>query len=104
MDQGHPEGRYANTFNVSYNAFEIVLDFGQQYVERPDIDVHSRIVTSPSYAKVLLTTLKETLAQFEQRYGEIPAAGESIESASSEATGPHGITDESGRTDMADRP
>jgi hypothetical protein len=61
-----PEGRYANYFQIGFNAQEFVIDFGQQYV--PDAErIHTRIVTSPSSAQTLAELLTQTL----QRYGEL---------------------------------
>ncbi len=53
------EGRYANAFNVGQNAFEFVIDFGQSYVEGKREIFHTRIVSSPFYANVLLKTLQD---------------------------------------------
>ena len=60
------EGKYVNYFKVGHNAFEFVLDFGQSYLENEDPQIHTRIVTSPAYAKALLDTLRESLAQYEK--------------------------------------
>jgi hypothetical protein len=62
------EGRYANFFSVGYDAFVFIIDFGQEYVESQEPEVHSRIVTSPPYAKLLLATLRESLSRYEQTY------------------------------------
>ena len=105
MDEGQPEGRYANVFNVGYNAFEIVVDFGQQYVERSEVDVHTRIVTSPIYAKVLHTTLGASLADYEQDFGAIAEVHHANEANGAAAAGEVAASDEgSGRTVMAERP
>jgi hypothetical protein len=56
-------GRYANYFVVGYNVSEIVIDFGQFYNGAEEACVHTRIITSPAYAQVLLETLKESLDQ-----------------------------------------
>lgn len=60
------EGKYVNYFKVGHNAFEFVLDFGQSYLENEDPQIHTRIVTSPAYAKAFLDTLRESLAQYEK--------------------------------------
>lgn len=74
MDDGSLEGRYANAFVIGFNAFEFVLDFGQRYSEQVEPRVHSRIVTSPSYAKLLLNTLCESVTQYEDTFGAIREA------------------------------
>ena len=60
------EGRYANYFRVGHNAFEFILDFGQFYSEDQEANLHTRIVTSPVYAKALLDTLRESIEQNER--------------------------------------
>ena len=68
---GHLEGRYANYFEVGYNAFEFLLDFGQYFPEGENSSPHTRIITTPSYARVLLETLKESIEKYEQNFGPI---------------------------------
>jgi len=65
------EGRYANYFKVGHNAFEFVLDFGQLYGESGNAKLHTRIVTSPNYAKALLETLGESIERYEETFGVI---------------------------------
>ncbi len=67
----HLEGRYANVFKVGHNAFEFLLDFGQFYPEPGVSQLHTRIITAPSYAKALLQTLRESIEQYERTYGSI---------------------------------
>ena len=69
--EGYPlEGKYVNYFKVGHNAFEFVLDFGQSYLENPAPQMHTRIVTSPAYAKAFLETLRESLAQYESSFAD----------------------------------
>jgi hypothetical protein len=63
--------RYANYFEIGENAAEFVFDFGQLYSEAEERQVHTRIVTSPPYAKALLRLLQESIDRHEQVYGEI---------------------------------
>jgi hypothetical protein len=65
------EGRYANYFKVGYNAFEFVIEFGQSYNADEEAQIHTRIVTSPVYAKTLSETLQASLAQYADYYGVI---------------------------------
>jgi hypothetical protein len=65
------EGRYANYFQVGHNAFEFLLDFGQAYSEGKQERFHTRIVTSPPYAKELLKVLAGSIRQYEQTFGLI---------------------------------
>ncbi|HWQ68346.1 MAG TPA: DUF3467 domain-containing protein [Patescibacteria group bacterium] len=66
------EGRYANYFKVGHNAFEFVLDCGQLYSEGEEAQLHTRIITSPIYAKALFETLRESIDRYEQTFGAIP--------------------------------
>jgi len=71
--EGHSvEGRYANYFEIGHNAFEFLLDFGQMYFEGPEGQMHTRIVTSPIFAKQLAETLNRALYQYEQTHGTVP--------------------------------
>ena len=71
-DNGQPDGRYANYFKVGHNAFEFLLDFGQLYGQMGSAPHHTRIVTTPVYAKTLLGILQESVDQYEQLFGTIP--------------------------------
>jgi hypothetical protein len=69
-------GKYANYFQIGHNAFEVVIDFGQAYSEGEQEEFHTRIITSPSYAKELLTVLSKALKEYEQTYGSIDSRAE----------------------------
>ena len=64
-------GRYANYFTVGHNAFEFVIDFGQFFEESGTPHLHTRIITSPAYAAALLTTLRESVARYEETFGPL---------------------------------
>lgn len=63
--------RYANYFEIGHNAAEFVLDFGQAYSQAEERQMHTRIVTSPPYAKALLRLLEKAVKGHERAYGEI---------------------------------
>lgn len=65
------EGRYANFFQVGHNAFEFVFEFGQANM-REAVRYHTRIVTSPAYAKQFLKLMHESIEKYEQAFGAIP--------------------------------
>jgi Protein of unknown function (DUF3467) len=65
-----PKGVYANYFEVGQTAFEFVIDFGQQYRGQTPAACHTRIVTSPTYARALLETLSQAVADYSQRFGQ----------------------------------
>lgn len=63
--------RYANYFEIGHNAAEFIVDFGQAYSQSEKCQVHTRIVTSPPYAKALQRLLEKSITRYEQVYGEI---------------------------------
>lgn len=68
---GSPQsnGLYANYFEVGHTAWEFVLDFGETYSGKETSPCHTRIVTSPIYARVLLETLQKSMEQYEASFG-----------------------------------
>lgn len=77
---GALEGRYANYFEIGHNAFEFLVDFGQLYFEEPEAQMHTRVVTSPIFAKKLAETLNRALCQYEQAHGPLPDEAREAES------------------------
>ena len=71
QETGLLEGRYANYFKVGHNAVEFLLDFGQFYPESDKAQLHTRIITSPIYAKALLEIIRESLDRYEQTFGAV---------------------------------
>lgn len=76
LSDGRTEGQYANYFQVGHNAFEVLIDFGQAYSDGGQEHFHTRIITSPPYAKELLKILSEALKEYEGRYGELNPASD----------------------------
>ena len=64
------KGLYANYFEVGHTAFEFVIEFGDTYANSGG-SCHTRIVTSPTYAKVFLDTIRDSIAQYEAAFGPI---------------------------------
>ena len=54
------EARYANHFEIGVNESELVIDFAQAYEDEPPV-FHTRIVTSPSHARDLVSLLLDAL-------------------------------------------
>jgi len=66
------EGRYTNYFKVGFNLYEFVFDFGQCYEDEEEREtIHTRIITSPAYAKRLVELLTEAVVKHETQYGAI---------------------------------
>ncbi len=66
-----PEGRYSNFMKAGYNAHEFVVEFGQMYQGSDWMTIHTRIVTTPAYAKAFEKVIAAALAEFERKYGPI---------------------------------
>ena len=64
-----PRGQYANHYRVGHNENEFVIDFGQYYEGDREERFHTRIVTSPQYARELRDILSEAIYAYEQTYG-----------------------------------
>ena len=58
------DARYANFFQIGHNAFEVLLEFGQQ-----DTRIHTRIYVSPQHARMLSDLLVESLRKYETAFG-----------------------------------
>jgi hypothetical protein len=54
---------YANFFQIGHNAFEVLLEFGQQE------NIHTRIYLSPQHAQILCDLLIDTLQQHRRLFG-----------------------------------
>jgi hypothetical protein len=66
-----PLARYANYFEISHNAYEFLIDFGQFQPEAGSVQMHSRVATGPTHAKLLSSVLRSALVQFEEEHGAI---------------------------------
>jgi hypothetical protein len=65
------QGQYSNRLKVGYNGYEFVLDFAQYHIGEKKEDYHTRIITTPAYAKSLLDVLQKSIDQYEKSYGSI---------------------------------
>jgi hypothetical protein len=66
-----PLARYVNYFEVSHNAVEFLLDFGQYQPEAQAVSVHSRMAFGPTHAKLLVAMLSQAMIEFESQYGAV---------------------------------
>ena len=66
-----PEAIYSNYFEVGVNALEFMIDFGQYHPEQLAAQRHTRIVTGPVFAKMLLRLLTDAVARHEADHGMI---------------------------------
>jgi hypothetical protein len=73
------EGRYANYFEVGHNPFEFYVDFGQYDPESEKVGFHTRIVTSPVFAKLLGSILLSSVETYEREHGPVAAASGEVD-------------------------
>jgi hypothetical protein len=66
-----PLARYVNFFEVSHNAVEFLLDFGQYQPEEQAVSVHSRMAFGPTHAKLLVAMLSQAMRDFEAQHGAV---------------------------------
>lgn len=62
---------YANAAIVSQTTSEIVLDFLQVMPNDPRARVQTRVVMTPTNAKLFLKALETNLTRYEEKHGEI---------------------------------
>jgi hypothetical protein len=74
LDENTAQGVYSNLAMISHTADEFVIDFVFLQPQNPKAKVRSRVVTSPGHAKRLLTALKDNIAKYEARFGELKTA------------------------------
>lgn len=69
------ESQYVNFVRISHTASEFVMDFSLLLpgVNKPQVD--SRIVMSPTAAKLFLRAMMENLKRYEANFGEITVPG-----------------------------
>lgn len=67
---GSLEARYANYLQIGYSQEELVLEFGQAYNEsHGDPMIHTRLVTTPLFAREFLRLLEQSVQEFERDRG-----------------------------------
>lgn len=67
-----PEGHYANYVEIAHNAREFVFDFGQVWVGSKPGRLWVRVITGPETAEAIYGLLRDALAEYGSKFGEIP--------------------------------
>lgn len=71
---------YVNYFELGQNPFEFLIDLGQYYPSGQEgvgsIGIHTRLVLTPSYAKMLSELLVRSVLEHERENGPIPQIGQ----------------------------
>ncbi len=71
------EGVYANFAAITHSPAEFVMDFIRVLPGTKKSRVHARIVMAPQNAKAFVRALKDNIAKYEERHGEIKSSGQS---------------------------
>jgi len=69
--------RYSNYFEVGYNSYEFLIDFGQYQPEVSEVVLHTRIVAGPALTKVLHDMVRDAIAKYEAENSPIPSLKDS---------------------------
>lgn len=69
------EGIYSNLAIITHSPAEFIIDFTRVVPGVPKAKVHSRIITTPQHAKMLLNALRDNISKFESKFGEIKVEG-----------------------------
>ncbi len=71
LGEKEAEGIYSNLAIITHSPAEFIIDFTRVVPGVPKAKVHSRIITTPQHAKMLMRALQDNIDKFEARFGEI---------------------------------
>ena len=74
-DDGALNGVYADCFRIGHSAYKFVLDFGQFTPDGGGECFHTRVITDPNTAMVLLETVGRSIKDYEHQFGQINPVG-----------------------------
>ncbi|MBN1679509.1 MAG: DUF3467 domain-containing protein [Anaerolineae bacterium] len=95
---------YANFAIITHSPWELFLDFAQILPNLPKARVRTRIVLTPTNAKMLLKALAENIQRYEAQYGEIKVPPRPVSLADQLFSSVHSDTDEPEENDEKDTP
>lgn len=75
LGEKEAEGIYSNLAIITHSPAEFIIDFTRVVPGAPKAKVHSRIITTPQHAKMLLKALQDNVEKFEAKFGEIKLEG-----------------------------
>ncbi len=76
LDDAMAQGAYANLAFIRHSETEFTIDFIYVQPQEPKAKVRARVISSPGHTKRLLLALQENIKRYEEKFGEIKAAGE----------------------------
>ena len=71
IDDQTANGSYSNLALITHSQTEFIIDFIFVQPQNGKAKVKNRIITSPLHAKKFLQALKDNVAKYEMRFGEI---------------------------------
>lgn len=72
------EGQYVNLAMIAHSSSEFVVDFVRMMPGVPKAKVKSRVILTPEHAKRLLSALNENVKKYEDQYGQISIAEDTV--------------------------
>jgi hypothetical protein len=71
IDEQTANGAYSNLAMITHSETEFIIDFIFAQPQNGKAKVRSRIITSPLHAKQFMQALKDNIAKYEMRFGQI---------------------------------
>ena len=71
-----PEPRFVNYLEVGFSEAEFLLVFGQSFNAAGEPMLHTRLVTTPTYAREFGRLLVKSAEAFEREYGRIQGSAD----------------------------
>ena len=71
IDEQTSNGIYSNLALITHSESEFILDFIFFQPQNQKAKVRSRIITSPAHVKKMIEALKENIAKYEMKFGQI---------------------------------
>jgi hypothetical protein len=65
------EAVYSNFALITHSPSEVIVDFARILPNMPKAKVYSRIIMTPTSAKLLLQALTENIGNYEKQFGDI---------------------------------
>lgn len=74
IDEQTSNGTYSNLALITHSESEFILDFIFFQPQNQKAKVRSRIITSPAHVKRMIEALKDNLAKYEAKFGQVKEA------------------------------
>lgn len=71
VDEQISNGVYSNLAMITHSENEFILDFIFFQPQNQKAKVRSRIITSPAHVKKIIEALKDNIAKYESKFGQI---------------------------------